>query len=647
MLAGISRWINKRWPLDALIRIGLEEEMPGGASYAYVFGSSLALIFLLQITTGICQLFYYIPSTDHAYNSLNYLRTEVPFGWLIHGFHYWGATTMILLVGIHMCRVFIWGAYKHPRELTWLIGLTLLLVTSALSFTGPTLAWNEQGYWAAEVGTSIAGTIPFVGDLAKNLLRGGAEMGQLTLSRFFILHIAILPGILLTLITIHVTAFRRFGISGPWDEEKRRANGYFWPDQIFKDTLFFSFIFLLLIGLTVYFRPPFEGPADPLDNTYIPKPEWNFLFLYQALKYFHGNLEPVGTVTIPLVLLLVLVLIPFLDRGTERNPAKRRRFMIGGLIFVCGILISAFAGYYSQPGTARPTTPKANPPLTGPSGPVSAKPAGSPGVQQGAQLFRSLPCLGCHRVNGQGGTIGPALSAASLKGKSRQWLITQIRNPKANYPNTIMPPFSSLTDSQVNNLVGFLLVLEGGAIAPSASKAPGTVAPQPPAPGPESAILIGPQGPPGRAAYTIGTPDRGSVLFRNACEACHGPQGTGKIANPGAEGGTVPALNPINRNLFSKTPQTFAENIDRYIQHGSMPAGIAPPLHMLPFGDTNTLTQQVISNIEAYILQLNGVDRAQSVNPGIPPRQFFWMAVIIFGVISLGLGFFWKRKARG
>jgi ubiquinol-cytochrome c reductase cytochrome b subunit len=282
--------------------LSLEEEMPGGASFAYIFGSSLVLIFSIQAITGICQLFYYVPATDRAYASLNYLRTEVPFGWLIHGLHYWGATTMIVLLGLHMCRVFIWGAYKHPRQLTWLIGVGLLLVTQGLMFTGPTLSWNEQGYWAAEVGTSIAGTVPWVGDLAKRLLRGGAEMGQLTLSRFFILHVAILPGVLLTLIAIHVTAFRQFGISGPWDEKKRQLTGFFWPDQIFKDALVFAFVFLLLIGLTVFFRPPFEGPADPLDTTYIPKPEWNFLFLYQALKLFPGKLEPIGTVGIPLFL---------------------------------------------------------------------------------------------------------------------------------------------------------------------------------------------------------------------------------------------------------------------------------------------------------------------------------------------------------
>jgi ubiquinol-cytochrome c reductase cytochrome b subunit len=150
VIHNVISWIDKRWPLSALIRLGFEEEIPGGASYAYVFGSATLITFVLQVVTGICQLRYYVPTLDHANDSLNYLRTDVPFGWLIHSLHYWGANAMVLLVGLHMCRVFTWGAYKKPRELTWLVGLTLLLLTLGIDYTGPTLAWDERGYWVAE-----------------------------------------------------------------------------------------------------------------------------------------------------------------------------------------------------------------------------------------------------------------------------------------------------------------------------------------------------------------------------------------------------------------------------------------------------------------------------------------------------------------
>jgi ubiquinol-cytochrome c reductase cytochrome b subunit len=264
MFSWIGRWINDRWPLDALIRLGLKEEMIGGTSYAYVFGSGVFLTFVVQVVTGIWQLFYFVPSIDHAYDSLSYLRLQVPFGWLIHGLHHWGANAMIILVGLHMSRVFIWGGYKHPRQLTWLIGVGLLIFTLALGFTGPVLPWGQRGYWEAEVGTSMAGTVPLIGQFTERLLRGGADLGELTLSRFFILHVAILPGILLLFIGLHLIAFRKFGMSGPWDEAKRKSTDLFWPDQVLKDTIFFSLIFVILVGLSAYASPPVSGPLDLL-----------------------------------------------------------------------------------------------------------------------------------------------------------------------------------------------------------------------------------------------------------------------------------------------------------------------------------------------------------------------------------------------
>ena len=152
MLSSIWRWLNDRWPLSALLRSGLEETIPGGSSFAYTLGSATLIVFLLQVVTGVWQLFYYVPTVDHAYDSLNYLRDDVPFGWLIHGLHYWGASAMVVLVGLHLVRVFLWGAYKRPRELTWLLGVVLLILTAGMSFSGAPLPWDERGYWAAEVG---------------------------------------------------------------------------------------------------------------------------------------------------------------------------------------------------------------------------------------------------------------------------------------------------------------------------------------------------------------------------------------------------------------------------------------------------------------------------------------------------------------
>lgn len=356
MLDRIVRWADERIPLTTIIRQGLDEEIPGGARFAYTRGSATMTAFVIQMITGVWQLFYYVPTVDHAYDSLNYLRTEVPFGWLIHGLHYWGANAIIVLVGLHIARVFLYGAYKPPRELTWLAGVTLLLVTAALVFTGAPLPWDERGYWAAVVGTSIAGTVPLVGDVVKRLLRGGDLMGQLALSRMFVLHVAILPAVLLAFLAIHLAAFRRFGSVGPWDEAKRQRNGLFWPDQVLKDAIVATFLLVFLIALCAYAPPPFAGPADPLDTSYMPKPEWNFLFLYEALKLFPGRLEPLGTVGVPLIGILVLVTVPFLGRSPERNPIRRPFPMAGGAIWVGAVIALTIIGFTSHPEGAGKTT---------------------------------------------------------------------------------------------------------------------------------------------------------------------------------------------------------------------------------------------------------------------------------------------------
>jgi len=649
MPSGIVHWINERWPLNTVIRWSLDEEMPGGAGFAYVFGSSVLLIFLLQVVTGVWQLLYFVPTVDRGYDSLNYMRTEIPFGWLIHGLHYWGASAMIVLVGLHLSQAFIWGAYKHPRQLTWLIGVAQLLITLALGFTGPVLSWDERGYWEVEVGSGFAGLVPYLGSIARRLLQGGASLGQMTLSRFFFLHIAVLPGILIALIALHLVAFRHSGISGPWNEAKRKRIGYFWPDQVFLDALVITSIFVILAGLAAYIRAPFSGPLDLMQTFYVPKPEWYFLFLYQSLKAFPGRLEPVGTIGIPLIVILLLIFLPFIDRSPERNPIRRPVAMICYLIFVTWVITMAITGHFSKPGANVAATKAAAvvEPQTIPLSPVGPSSQISESSKRGAQLLNSLGCIGCHRVNGTGGVIGPELSPDVVRGKSPQWLTIQIRDPKAHYPNSIMPSFSSLSDGQINDIVDFLLTLAQGKQVPSGRAVAGpTLAPSPmPPSGPARVKVLGPQAPPGPASYIIGNVDLGEYLFKQNCEQCHGIEGKDKVQNPGSADGRVPPLNPIDPTLSDKEAQTFVNKIDPYIQHGSIPAGPNPVLHMLPFGDSKSLTQQMIANVEAYVLHLNGANRAQLVHPGMKPHLFFWLVVIVFGC-AFGGFWVWKGRAR-
>lgn len=628
MLKRIGHWLKERWPFSALVHLALDEEIPGGSRFTYALGSALLTVFALQATTGILQLFYYVPTVDHAYDSVNYLRTKVAFGWLINGLHYWGANAMVVLAALHITRVFSWGAYKHPRELTWLLGVSLLLLIMALSFTGGPLSWDQRAYFEAEVGTSMPGSIPVMGDTIKRIMRGGDEMGQLTLSRLFIVHTAILPATLAALIAAHLIAFRSFGSVGPWDETRRAIKGPFWPDQVFKDALVSILIILTLVTLVVFAPKAFNGAADPLDSSFIPKPEWNFLFLYEALKFFPGKLEPIGVAGVPQVFVLLLVLVPFIDRRTERNPFKRPVAMACGTLFAGVIIGLTVAGHYSKPEGAVPSP-----------APLSA-PGASSAAQIGAQLFQSQGCIGCHRVNNTGGTVGPDLSQEGSLGRSKEWLITQIRNPKSHFPGSVMPAFTALSDQDVNALVAYLLSLKGN-VVPEQAKTP--VKPSEPNNHSETRNTQSPaQEHLGSAAYIIGSVERGGLLFNMECTSCHGPDGTDKVPNPGSDDGKVPELNPIDREIFSKDPQLFAQNIDRFLQHGSTPEGPGPALRMPAFGDSNSLTQQQIANAEAYLLHLNGVDRAQIQNPGMLPKRFFIIVVPVVVIVLLILGGIYK-----
>jgi ubiquinol-cytochrome c reductase cytochrome b subunit len=624
MFSRILKWIDDRWPLTPFIRLALEEDMSGGAGYAYVFGSSALIIFLLQVVTGIWQLFYYVPTLGQGYNSLNYLRTEVPFGWLIHGVHYWGANAMVVLVMLHMSQVFIWGAYKKPHELQWVTGVFMFLLTMAMSLTGGALPWDKRSYWLVEVASSSAGTVPVIGDTIKRIMLAGGVIGQLTLSRFFILHVAIVSGVLMTLAAIHLVALRKVGNAGPWDEKEREKKGIFWPDQVFKDGLVVSMIILFLVGLTVYAPPPFAGVADPLDASYIPKPEWNFLFFYEALKFFPGLLEVIATIGIPAVGILILLLLPFFDCDPERRPGKRPVAMAGWIIVVAGFVALTLAGAYSKTeGMEAGSTAASNSGFVA-SAVLSAE------AKAGIDLFKTNGCAACHRIGGTGGSIGPDLSGEGIKGRSRQWLGDQLRNPKTHNPASIMPSFAALGDKAINQLVEYLLSLKEKVAAITSA---GAVAAE---------TSTGPQGGTGMAVTIIGNAEHGAIIFAGTCSSCHGPRGTGSVANPGSKGGMIPPLNPIDRDKFSPDPRTFAEIIDLYIQHGSRPEGPNPQVGMPPFGDSNALTQEQIADLQAYILSLNGVDRAKINHPGLSPDTFFIITVFAFVLIGINLcGWWW------
>jgi quinol-cytochrome oxidoreductase complex cytochrome b subunit len=212
MAAKVYEWLDERLGLGTIYTTVLDRKVPK-VNWFYTLGSATLFLFTMQAITGIFLTVYYVPSPDHAYDSIQYIMNGVAFGWLIRGIHHWGATMMVITVFLHMLRTFYFGAYKFPRELTWLTGVILLLSTLGMGFTGYLLPWNQKAYWATTVGTEIAGTVPFIGTFIESVLRGGTDLSAVTLARFFAVHIWFLPAVIIGLIGVHLYMVIRIGIS--------------------------------------------------------------------------------------------------------------------------------------------------------------------------------------------------------------------------------------------------------------------------------------------------------------------------------------------------------------------------------------------------------------------------------------------------
>jgi quinol-cytochrome oxidoreductase complex cytochrome b subunit len=212
MVDNIFAWLDERLGLEAIYGAVLDRKVPK-VNWWFTLGSSSLFLFVMQGTTGIFLTMYYVPDPQKAYDSIEYIMNGLAFGWLIRGIHHWGATLMVVVVFLHMLRTFFYGAYKYPREMTWVTGVLLLLLTLGMGFTGYLLPWNQRAYWATTVGTAIAGSVPFVGDFILKVMRGGSDLNALTLTRFFSAHIWMLPAALAGLISVHMYLIIRLGIS--------------------------------------------------------------------------------------------------------------------------------------------------------------------------------------------------------------------------------------------------------------------------------------------------------------------------------------------------------------------------------------------------------------------------------------------------
>lgn len=347
----IQRWLDERLSISTLARTAQKKEVPlHRHSIWYYFGGMTLFLFVVQVVTGILLLLYYRPSAENAFESVQFIVTEVKFGWLIRSIHSWSANLMILTLFIHMFSVFFMRAYNRPRELTWLSGVALLFISIGFGFSGYLLPWNEVSYFATKVGTDIAGDIPLVGHTMLRFLRGGDEVTGATLTRFFGFHVAVLPAMATVFIGIHVLLVQLHGMHVPARYEKTSRRMKFFPNFLMRDLIGWIVAIGVLAALAALFPWELGVKADPFASAPAGiKPEWYFLFMFQTLKYIPAKIwmfegEVIGILFFTLAG-AVLFVIPFINRSPEKYPRRRLLFTVVGVIALLYIVVMTVVGY--------------------------------------------------------------------------------------------------------------------------------------------------------------------------------------------------------------------------------------------------------------------------------------------------------------
>ena len=345
--------MDDRVGLSALRPLAAKKTVPVHRhTFWYYLGGMVLFLFVLQTATGVLLLFYYRPSAEEAHASIQFLMSEVKFGWLIRSIHHWGANLMIFTVFVHLFSVLLLRAYRPPRELTWLTGVALLATSLGLGFTGYLLPWNELAFFATRVGTEMTAVIPVVGDFALRLLRGGEDVTGATLTRFYALHISVLPALAFLLIALHVVLVQRHGMSVPPGTALRGSRAFL-PNFLLRDLIGWLGVLAVLASLAAFFPAELGTRADPFAPAPSGiKPEWYFMFMFQTLKYLPAHIlgiegELVGVLGFGLAG-LVLVLVPFLDRSAVRErPSRVLTYLVLGTLLY--ILVLTYLGYTADP----------------------------------------------------------------------------------------------------------------------------------------------------------------------------------------------------------------------------------------------------------------------------------------------------------
>lgn len=425
-------WFSERLGRSADRRVAT---VPG-PSFAHVFGWALVMLFVVEATTGIALAAFYAPSTTDAWASVAYVQDRMPLGWLVRGLHYHGASALVIVAGVHLVQTAVYGAYRKPRELTWWLGIVLLLLVLGFAITGYVLRWDQAGYWANQVEVRIAAGTPVVGEAIRSLLIGGNDYGNLTLTRFYALHVALLPALTTLVVVLHVVLARRHGPTPRWDRTRTPAVPR-WPQQTLRDVSAMALVFsALLVYTALASGADLAAPADPA-SAYDARPLWYFRWLF-ALRHLTGSFEQVAALVAPALVAGLLVALPLVDRRPSAELRSRLPWLgaLAGMLVAIGVLTAmSFAADAGDADLAkrqaeaekyaaktRELAANAGVPATGPQDLIAAN---TPMYR--ARLLYEQRCASCHDAKSDE-RKGPIIEAGHM---SRTWLREFLKAPSA------------------------------------------------------------------------------------------------------------------------------------------------------------------------------------------------------------------------
>jgi len=452
-----ARWINDRSGFSEMIKPLLGHPVPPGSKWAYVFGSATLFCFILQAATGVGLALLYQPSSAEAFHSLQYITYKATMGKTLRGIHYFGASGMIIMVGLHMLRTYITAAYKFPREMSWVSGVVLLLLTVSMGFTGQLLRWDANGVWSGIVAAEQMGRIPLIGKSVARLLLGGDTLGGQSLSRFYAYHVFLFPSLIFLFVAFHLWLVMRNGISEPpragrvvdpktyrqWYKNALKNDGIpFWPYAAWRDVLFSSSLITLIVVLAILVGPPLLGkPPDPSIVNTTPKPDWYLLWIYALFALMPPQIESYAMFFGPLLVLFLLFALPFLSNKGERSPLKRPWAVIGSVsvvVIVVALLVAGNKATWSPNFKAQKL-------------PASIVSPADTLALAGSVLFQQKACVYCHQIEEYGGHVGPNLTHVGNRLNEQQMQI-RIVNGSDN-----MPAYgASLSNDELTKIVAFL-----------------------------------------------------------------------------------------------------------------------------------------------------------------------------------------------